>query len=250
MMTLQPDITLAGEVLPLASETTFRFACHQHVPCFTECCRLLELSLTPYDVLRLRRGTGLTSQQLLDQYIIVEQEEDDLYPRFYLTMVDDGRASCAFVSAKGCDVYEHRPAACRAYPLGRAATRNCAGSQEHFVLIREKHCLGFAELKEQTTSTYSSEQGLVDYNHYNDAVAALLQHGRFRQGMRLSPAQAELFTLALYNIDTFRAHIDQGQIALSNPAEIARQSDEELLLFAVNWLKKQFFPTNAPTAKV
>lgn len=240
-MMLPPDIALDGEVEQVKAETTFRFACHRQVPCFTECCRLLELALTPYDVLRLRRGTGLTSQQLLDQYIIVEQEEGDPFPRFYLTMVDDGRASCVFVSNEGCVLYGHRPGACRAYPLGRAATRNCAGSQEHFVLIHEKHCRGFDEPKEQTAISYGAEQGLDDYNRYNDAVATLLQHGRFRQGLTLTPAQAELFTLALYNIDTFRAQLEQGQIAAPKRPDIINQSDEELLLFAVDWLKEQFF---------
>ena len=102
---------------------SFTFACHPGVPCFTDCCRMLELALTPYDVLRLRKATGLTSRELLENYIITEQDPGEPFPRFYLTMVDDGRASCVFVSPQGCTVYPHRPSACRAYPLGRAAVR-------------------------------------------------------------------------------------------------------------------------------
>ena len=65
----------------------FSYLCHRNVDCFTHCCRQLELALTPYDVLRLRQATSLDSAQLLDRYIIVEQDETDIFPRFYLTMV-------------------------------------------------------------------------------------------------------------------------------------------------------------------
>ena len=110
---------LPRHITKLGRSETFTFSCHKNVKCFTECCRMLELALTPYDVLRLRLATGLTSGQLLDEYIIIEQDQGEPFPRLYLTMVDDGRASCVFVSAQGCTVYPHRPSACRAYPLGR-----------------------------------------------------------------------------------------------------------------------------------
>jgi len=77
--------------------TAFSFSCHKGVSCFTECCRLLDLALTPYDLLRLRKSTGMHSEKLLESYIIVEHNPDEPFPRFYLTMVDDGRGTVSTI---------------------------------------------------------------------------------------------------------------------------------------------------------
>lgn len=229
----------------LHPDETFTFSCHQGVTCFTECCRMLELALTPYDVLRLRKGTGLSSQQLLDTYIIVEQDTGEPFPRFYLTMVDDGRASCVFVAREGCTIYPHRPAACRAYPLGRAVMRlEDGGVEEHFVLMKEKHCLGFVETSVQDIKSYSLDQELDTYNKFNDSVAVILQHDAIRKGHVPSPEQVKQFILALYNIDTFREMVlgDMLETTTVSPMDKTRlDNDEELLLFAIEWLQSQLF---------
>ena len=41
----------------------FTFACHPEVPCFNQCCRRLNLVLTPYDVLRLKNHLGMSSEE-------------------------------------------------------------------------------------------------------------------------------------------------------------------------------------------
>ncbi len=234
---------LPETVVRLAPDEPFRFSCHPGVACFTECCRMLELPLSPYDVLRLRRGTGLTSSQLHERYIIEEYEEGDLFPRYYLTMIDDGRASCAFIGKNGCQVYDHRPGACRAYPLGRAAASDLLGRiREHFVLVREEHCRGFAESPEQDAATYMKEQGLVEYNTFNDALATLLHHPSIGQG-RFTPTheQRRLFTLVLYDIDLFRAQLEHGALDIPGCAANIYSDDEKLLLFGIDWLKRTFF---------
>jgi len=230
-------------VYRLKPDEEYTFDCHPGVPCFTECCRMLELSLTPYDVLRLRKGTGLTSQELHDRFIIEERGDQDMFPKYYLTMIDDGRASCAFVDDKGCQVYEHRPGACRAYPLGRAAVKTRNGElNQHFVLLKETHCKGFAEPCKQTPLSYSEQQGLTEYNRYNDALAALIQHENIRKGLFTpSDEQLRLYTLALYNLDVFRTDIICGKITVSDLPEEILQNDEALLLYSISWLRKQFF---------
>jgi Fe-S-cluster containining protein len=240
----QPDHS-QQRVTAIDRTDTFTFSCHQGVKCFTECCRMLELALTPYDVLRLRMATGLTSSQLLDDYIIIEQEPGEPFPRFYLTMVDDGRASCVFVAEQGCTVYKHRPAACRAYPLGRAVIRDENGTmEEHFVLMKEDHCQGFAEPMVQNALQYSAGQELLTYNNFNDAVAVILQHDSIRKGFIPSAKQIELFILTLYNIDTFREMVlnDRIDSITLTPTEKSRlNNDEKLLLFGIDWLRQQLF---------
>lgn len=107
---------------PLRPETSLRFACRPGVICFNECCRELDLALFPYDVLRLRRALGISSGEFMKKYVLVTQEDGQVFPICRLSMVDDGRASCVFVRREGCSVYADRPAACRAYPVGRGAS--------------------------------------------------------------------------------------------------------------------------------
>lgn len=229
----------------LERETAFSFACHKNLNCFNECCRLLELALTPYDVLRLRRATGLSSSDFLEQYVIIEQEEGEVFPRLYLTMIDDGRGSCPFVSQQGCTVYEHRPGACRAYPVGRAARRRKSGLiDEDFVLVREEHCQGFEEAASQTAVQYCLAQELPSYNRFNDLTATIPQHHKARRGMVLSPEEKDLFLLILYDLDHLRTLLNNGEFSAVDPAtarDLLSSSDEDLLQFAVSWLKDRLF---------
>jgi Fe-S-cluster containining protein len=232
-------------VTRIAPGTTFSFSCHRGVTCFTECCRLLELALTPFDVLRLRKGTGIHSAKLLEQYIIIEHKPGEPFPQFYLTMVDDGRASCVFVDKTGCTIYNHRPGACRTYPLGRAVVNGLNNViAEDYILMKESHCRGFAEKKEQHIVKYSRDQGLEEYNRFNDAVASILQHDTIRNGFLPSKKQANLYTLALYDIDTFREKLFSDEITslqLGDSEKKILENDEQLIDFAIKWLYKKLY---------
>ncbi len=91
-------------------------------------------------------------------------------------MVDDGRASCPFVGNEGCRVYNDRPGACRTYPLGRGASLEAQGDKALHILIREPHCHGFAEEREQTLNQWQNDQDLQEYNRYNDEMLAVINH--------------------------------------------------------------------------
>ena len=66
-------------VTRLCGMKRFSFACHPDVACFTECCRMLDLALTPYDALRLSKHLKLSGSEFLDQYAVIEQEEGDSF---------------------------------------------------------------------------------------------------------------------------------------------------------------------------
>ena len=236
---------LPRNIVRIGEDDSFDFACHNGVSCFTDCCCQLDLALTPYDVLRLKNALQLSSQEFLERYVIIEQESDDNFPRLYLTMVDDGRASCVFVTRKGCSVYPDRPGACRAYPTGRAAMRKDDNTlEEFFVLLNEDHCKGFAESQKQTPLQYCRQQGLDKYNEMNDAIAQILQHEKIRQGMRLTAGQIELFLLALYDLDTFRTQLFSGDLdpgPMTEQERLELEDDEKLLSFGIQWLKKKIF---------
>lgn len=236
---------LPENISRIDKDDSFSFSCHPEVQCFTECCRLLDLALTPYDVLRLRKGTGLTSEKLLEKFIISEQEPGEPFPRLYLSMVDDGKGSCVFVGKNGCSVYAHRPGACRTYPLGRAVMRTETGVKEYFVIIKEKHCLGFHETTSHTPRSYNHDQELILYNQFNDAVLEIFQHQAIRNGFIPSHQDVTLFILALYNLDTFRNALLNESLDLINlnsmEKEQLQNDDERLLKFGISLVKKHIF---------
>ncbi len=232
----------------VSQDKPFCFSCHPEVTCFTECCRQLDLSLTPYDVLRLKNSLHMHSGKFLEQYVIVEWDKRLVFPQCYLTMVDDGRASCVFVSSKGCKVYEDRPGACRAYPVGRGASRQDDKQKptEIYVLVEEPHCRGFAGPSSLTPQEYLRDQGLDNYSRLNDTIMSILQHEKVQKGFRPNRKQLDQFILALYNLDQFRQEVSTGRITMPRPLTPDEKlgvdgDDEQLLLLGVSWIRQKFF---------
>jgi hypothetical protein len=237
---MRPDLA-PEHVRPLTPDETFRFSCHPGVACFTDCCRQLDLALSPYDVLRLSNHLGLAPSAFLDQYAVVEQTEGCAFPQVFLCMVDDGRASCPFVTASGCSVYADRPGACRTYPLGRGAFTTPDGDRhEMHVLLTEPHCKGFSEGNQQDITAWQKDQDLSFYNAMNDELLAVLQHPDLKDGQQPGAQELELF-LSLYSLDTLRHQLLDATLALpfslteSERQEIATQ-DLALLRLGIRWL--------------
>lgn len=236
------DSSLSDNVRRLGSDERFRFRCGPEVPCFTECCRQLDLALTPYDVARLRKGLGITSDEFLEKYAIVEQEENSAFPHVFLTMIDDGRASCPFVSGEGCSVYADRPGACRTYPLGRGATMDCSGrTADLYVLLTEPHCKGFAAGPELTIAEWLSDQGLDSYNEMNDLVMTVLQHQMIRKGFRPDIKQVQRYLNVLYDLDAFRRELNGIPELTDKTTGSDDLDDRQLLRLAVRLVKQELF---------
>ncbi len=231
----------------ITRDTEFHFDCHPGVSCFTECCRRLDLALTPYDVLRLKNGLGMGSAEFLERYVIIEWDQRLLFPQCSLTMVDDGRESCIFVSENGCTVYEDRPGACRAYPVGRGASRQPDGAvREMLVMVREPHCLGFAQSTSQTPKRYFADQGMSGYSRANDRILSIVQHPRILAGYRPTRQQLDQYILALYNLDEFRRAFCEDSLSMNRPLQPDElqglAGDDELLLeLGIRWLRQELF---------
>jgi len=224
-----------GKILPLRHGDDFSFACHPGVPCFTECCRMLELVLTPYDVLRLKKGLGISSREFLERYAIIEYPTEIRFPQVYLTMVDDGRASCPFVDSSGCTVYKNRPGACRFYPVGRGASLDKDNVQEQFVLLQEPHCKGFKEKNAQNLDEWAGSQEIKPYVHFNDLVMRLTQDKKMQLGITPDQKKLDTFLLALYNLDRLREEISCGMLS-GFPDTTASMDDEQLLEVSIAWV--------------
>jgi Fe-S-cluster containining protein len=243
------------EMLTALPEGGFRFACHPGVPCFTECCRELNLMLTPYDIVRLKNHLGLEAGAFLEEYTEKRFDEQRHLPMIYLKMTDTPRKVCPFVAPEGCQLYADRPAACRIYPLARASRMHRVHGtvQEDYFVLHESHCQGFAEDRSWSLEEWTQDQGLEEYHELNNLWMEVITHPLLRQGLRLSSQQQQMFLLACYNVDNFRKFILAGrflQLFELDPQEVEalRHSDAALLRLAFKWLRFSLF--NDPSLKL
>lgn len=230
-----------ADIRPIAIGESFAFSCTPERACFTECCRLLDLALSPYDVLRLKRALAISSGAFLDQYAVIE--EGGNFPVVYLGMVDDGRASCPFVCEEGCRVYGDRPAACRFYPIGRGASMTPEGCRQQFVLVREPHCLGHERSTPQDIDSWQQGQELAPYIRAGDRFAGLVQHPAAVGNFTADREQRQLYLTCLYDLDGLRRRLIDGDPSLTALAAAGVPADDETLLdAAIDWLAATLFP--------
>lgn len=232
----------------LSLDDRFEFACGPEVPCFTECCQRLDLLLTPYDVLRLRKRLEIPSSEFLDSYSVMRWAPGQGFPEIMMQMDSEHGNRCPFVTPKGCSVYEDRPGACRIYPLGRAATKHPmdGAPREFYFSVREDHCRGFEQNRQWTVGGWLADQGMEEYNRLNDLLMELHVLRAGRRGIAFGPQHIQMFTMACYNTEKFRDFIFKSPFLQKfdidqELVESLRQNDFKLLEFAFQWLKFALF---------
>jgi hypothetical protein len=228
-------------------EHRFRFKCGPGVACFTQCCQDINIVLTPYDVIRLKNALGLSSDEFLDKHALIMAKKDRLIPLVVLKMNEDDKR-CPFVSREGCAVYENRPWACRMYPLDM----NDDGT---FRLITDaSRCLGLREKEEWQIREWLMDQGIVPYDEMNTLLSSLTTPLQAQDLDIDNPEIQKMVFMALYNVDKFRdfvfksSFLDRFEL---DPARIEKikRDDEELLKFAIEWIKFGLFGEKLFTVK-
>lgn len=223
----------------------FCFACHPGVSCFGACCSALNLMLTPYDALRLRRALQLGSRQFMHEYADMSAVPGVGLPLLQLHMQDTDAERCPFSRADfKCAVYGDRPSACRTYPLGRATRpddNDPAATVEQLFIIRERHCRGFEETSQWNPASWMEDQGLTAYNAANDRYMRLAADLRER-GLSLGGQQAGMAGLALYQPDEFQRFLVGApllqRLSLTDEEKSAIMHDEAACLdFGFDWLE-------------
>lgn len=239
---IETEAQLAGQ--RLAPGQIFSFSCHPGLACFNTCCAMKRLPVLPYDLLRLRQGLGLKSQEVLERFLELDLDPVSGWPVLRLKLDQEGR--CPLVSPAGCAVYAHRPAACRVYPLARAVA---PGPPVKEVFLRQEApaCLGWQEDRPLTVEEWVADQGLEPYQAANDALLGLFFHPRRRGRLEFQPAQIHAVILGLYNLDLFRGLAGQADFSqrfgfAPQRVQEALARDEDLLLLGRDWLEKQLFP--------
>jgi Fe-S-cluster containining protein len=222
----------------IASDESFVFMCGPDCACFNECCRDLNQFMTPYDLLRLKIGTGLTSGALLARYINIATGPATGLPVATIAPGPGSDLPCPFVTAKGCAVYEHRPSSCRAYPLVRAVGAKPDDGElfERFFLVKEAHCKGFYGPAAHTPASWMENQGLAPFNISNDSFLSLIRAKNALGKGPLPQDKRQLFIRALYDTDGFRQDIAAGMHKQSKNLPDPATDDQSFLAQAMTWM--------------
>ncbi len=200
-------------VLPemLDGRKTIRFRCHRAVTCWNACCSNIDISLTPYDILRLKRRLDLSSSEFLERYTVPYEMEKDGIAGVKLRPVEGGTA-CRFMMPEGCRVYDDRPTACRYYPVALLSMvkQGEAMDRDAYAMVREPHCLGHNEPRELTIDAYREEQGLSEYDELARGWRQLILKKKSSGPTIGKPSKRslQLFFMACYDVDRFREFVD------------------------------------------
>jgi len=241
----------SDKVVPvkLTGNSRFKFSCHKGVQCFTACCSNINIVLPPYDLLRLRKRLGMTSEDFINQYCEIEILAKTLLPVITLKMKNDDKRSCPFVTPDGCTVYEDRPNICRYYPVGMATLRKKeaeGGKDEFYFMTKEDHCKGFEEDRDWTINSWRKDQEADLYDEVNRGWMEILIKKKSFGEREFPDIKNKMFFMVSTNTDYFREFVFGSSFleTYDIPAariEKVRTDDAELLKLAYDWLRSAMF---------
>jgi len=196
----------------LSLDSRFHFHCHGGLACFNECCRTPTVILSPYDILRLQQGLGLTSGELLSRYTRLEIEEWSRLPLVFIDPYRSDEPGCPFLGEEGCRVYPFRPAACRFFPITMGSRLTEQGIEDYYFCRRLDYCQGFHTDVEWTVASWKRHQGLDAYEQGRQGwLEILLKKGL--KGPIPGEAQAlDLFAVLAYDLEQFRRYLSGPEI--------------------------------------
>jgi Fe-S-cluster containining protein len=240
----------------LGPDDRFEFACHPGVSCFNQCCGDVNIFLSPYDVLRMKKRLGMKSSDFLEKYALMPVQKEMTTPVVVLRMSDDEAKTCPFLTDEGCGIYSDRPWPCRMYPLGLAAQKDTPDGwrgDRFYFLLKEDVCKGFDEPQEWSVREWFEDQGIDDYDWWGEGFKELTLHEYFEKGGTLSPEKMHMLFTACYDLDRFREFVFESTLLQrfdvdEDFLEEMRHDDEGLLRFAFLWLRFSLF--GEPTMKM
>jgi uncharacterized protein len=224
----------------------FTFECRPGLSCFTCCCRDVSIVLTPYDILRLTRSLRMDSSEFLERYTITGVAGGHHFPVVLLKMEDEDK-HCPLVGEGGCTVYQDRPWACRMYPLGAAEPQNPNPEDHgfHFKLC-EDLCKGHGQGREWTVREWIGDQGIEEYDMMGASFKELMLHPGWDKGEAIPAGKMDMVYMACYDLDRFRRFLLETKFLNyfevdETRVDAIREDDEELLEFAMQWLRFSLF---------
>jgi hypothetical protein len=230
----------------LGEDSTINFRCYKGISCFNACCQHADVTLAPYDVLRLQKRLGMRSAEFLQKHSAPFQLDQDGVPGIKLRT--DSEGACLFLDGEnGCSVYEDRPTVCRYYPVALLNMRekDTYVAMQRYSLVREDHCKGQEEDRQITLRDYRKEQGVEEYDDLNkDWYELILKKKSSGPGVgKPNEMSLQLFFMASYNFDMFRKFVMSENFQKTYDladAELAEvESDDVALIKLGNRLMRQ-----------
>ncbi len=249
------DLPFSGSpVVPEMSDGNkkIQFQCRKGISCWNACCSNIDISLTPYDIVRLKQRLDLSSGELLQKYTVPYELEPGGIAGVKLRPVENGTA-CQFMKAEGCSVYADRPTACRYYPVALLSMRKQDEYTDtsSYALVKEEHCLGHLEPRSLAIDAYRKEQGVEEYDELARGWRQLILKKKSSGPGIGKPTKRslQLFFMVCYDTDRFREFvISEGFTELYDlPADELKQlltDDTALMLFGFRFLKQVLFGEN------
>lgn len=244
----------SDKVIPikLTGNSRFKFRCHKGVRCFTACCSNVNIVLPPYDLLRIRKRLGITTEEFFEKYAAVEILAKTLLPVVTIKMRDDEKKSCPFVTPEGCTIYEDRPNICRYYPVGMATLRKKdappeqRGKDEFYFMTKEDHCKGFEENKEWTIEEWRKDQGADLYDDVNRGWMEVLIKKKSFGEREFPEIKNQMFFMVSTNLDYFRLFVLNSSFLETydipqERIEKVKTDDIELLKLGYEWLRHAMY---------
>ncbi|MFC2149907.1 YkgJ family cysteine cluster protein [Calditrichota bacterium] len=241
--------TILKDYPRLGKSDSFNFECGPQVQCFNHCCADVNIFLTPYDVLRMRKRLGIGSREFLDRYTLVPFDKSQKLPVPLFQMREDETKACQFVDQKtGCTIYEDRPWPCRIYPLGQASPGEGAepGAEPFYFAMSEEFCKGHLSDHKWTVEEWLQDQGVEVYNEWGDLFKGVSVHPKLLDDVNLKPEQVDIYWRALYDLDEFREFIFKSTFLKrfeidDDKIEALKTDDEVLLRFGFDFVRMALF---------
>lgn len=230
----------------LEEDEEFSFRCHPGIGCFNKCCRNINLFLYPYDVIRLKNGLGISSDQFLDEYVDVVLRKTNFFPDVVLRMGEDEKKSCIFLNESGCRAYENRPDTCRHFPVEQGMMYDETSQKYEPVHFFKPpaFCLGPNEEETWTPGTWARDQERGRYNQWMIRwmeIKRLFQSDPWGAEGPDGP-KARMAFMATYNMDTFRDFVLNSSFLKryrinSDLKQKVKKNDEALLKLGFAWVR-------------
>ncbi len=222
---------------------SIQFQCSKGIACWNACCSNIDISLTPYDILRLKQRLGVTSVDFLQRYTLPYEMEQNGIAGVKLRPVENGTA-CRFMAPEGCSVYNDRPTACRYYPVALLSLRRQgeATDTQSYALVKEEHCLGFKEEDKWTVESWRADQEADLYDGMNREWKEILMRRNLPGKIQLDPKKQAQFFMASYDLDRFRRFVFESRFMdvfdlAKEEAEKIRTDETALMKFAFRYIK-------------
>jgi Fe-S-cluster containining protein len=224
---------------------SFDFSCGRHLECFNRCCRDINLFLTPYDILRIRKRLTISSAEFLRTYTIPLFPPEIGHPVILMRMLPDEGKNCPFVGEDGCMIYDDRPWSCRSFPLEPVAESD----PPVFEIVKRDFCMGFGRGKLRSVKKWRDTQSVAFYERINNEWKKVTHHENFSSVNLLEGSRRDIFFLGSYNIDEFRNVVFNGDFLRyfdieKSAVKRIKANDTELLLFAFQWMRHVLFGEN------